>query len=253
MGWSGTKWERPWKGWAVAVSALLAAVSCGDDEAIIRHVPIDRCGDGIVENDRGEECDDGNRHNDDDCTNDCLLPECGDGFRQDGEECDDGNLDDNDSCLTTCKTAFCGDGVVQDGVETCDPGTDPGDRCGCTSDCLSPSCGDGITSCGEECDDGNDIDDDGCSTRCVKPYCGDGILQESAGEECDDSNHDPNDSCPSDPAAESAEERSCLWNTCQGGLVYEVVSDEDNPNPLEECDDGNDDEDDGGSTLCTAP
>ncbi|MCA9687329.1 MAG: DUF4215 domain-containing protein, partial [Myxococcales bacterium] len=59
------------------------------------------CGDGMV--DAGEDCDDGNQDNNDDCTNECMLPECGDGFTQAGvEECDDGNNTSGDGCDAQC-------------------------------------------------------------------------------------------------------------------------------------------------------
>src|SRR5437667_72458 len=44
-------------------------------------------------------------------------------------------------------------------------------------------CGDGIVQDGEECDDGNSIDDDGCSNRCEVAVCGNG--KREGAEECD--------------------------------------------------------------------
>lgn len=44
-------------------------------------------------------------------------------------------------------------------------------------------CGDGITDTGEECDDGNNVNNDGCSENCKTEYCGDGVVQ--IGEACD--------------------------------------------------------------------
>ena len=46
---------------------------------------------------------------------------------------------------------------------------------------------------GEECDDGNPVDDDGCSNACALPLCGDSIVQ--MGEECDDGNPENTDTC----------------------------------------------------------
>ena len=73
-----------------------------------------------------------------DCT---LAPYCGDGIVQSehGEICDDGlNLGgDATACAPGCQTlgAMCGDGIVQtDNGEQCDDGnTADGD--GCNSDC----------------------------------------------------------------------------------------------------------------------
>ena len=64
--------------------------------------PANFCGDGT----KGvlEECDDGNEVNNDDCTNACKLPKCGDGIVTSsiGEACDDENLIDGDGCSATC-------------------------------------------------------------------------------------------------------------------------------------------------------
>jgi cysteine-rich repeat protein len=49
---------------------------------------------------------------------------------------------------------------------------------------------------GEECDDGNNIEDDGCSAGCRLPVCGDSIVQVT--EECDDGNLEDGDDCLSD-------------------------------------------------------
>ena len=46
-------------------------------------------------------------------------------------------------------------------------------------------CGNAILESGEECDDGNLINEDGCSDQCIIEYCGDGIIQAGLGESCD--------------------------------------------------------------------
>ena len=61
------------------------------------------CGDGVVTNSIGEECDDGDTDNTDSCLNSCRAATCGDGFLWTGsEECDDGNSTDGDGCSSTC-------------------------------------------------------------------------------------------------------------------------------------------------------
>lgn len=61
------------------------------------------CGDGIVQQEYAEECDDGNEMDTDECRNTCLLPRCGDGVLSDGEECEDGNTFSDDGCSSVCR------------------------------------------------------------------------------------------------------------------------------------------------------
>lgn len=80
------------------------------------------CGNGVVEPNSTEQCDDGNNVAFDGCSPSCQLEpqcpdgaciaRCGDGLlfdfdaNNDGqpdEECDDGNLEDGDGCASTCK------------------------------------------------------------------------------------------------------------------------------------------------------
>ncbi|MBU1123801.1 DUF4215 domain-containing protein, partial [Patescibacteria group bacterium] len=105
----------------------------GTDQACVP-VNVSCCGNGWI--DIGEECDDGNRINDDNCTNECMdNPICGDNNPQGDEECDDGNNVNDDECTNECKNPVCGDNILQ-------------------SD--------------EECDDGNTENYDGCSDQCNK-------------------------------------------------------------------------------------
>jgi len=78
------------------------------------------CGDGDVQADLGEECDDANDVDDDACSNTCIASTCGDGVIQGDEECDDANDIDTYDCTNGCTYAFCGDGVVLEGKEECD-------------------------------------------------------------------------------------------------------------------------------------
>lgn len=96
--------------------------------------------------------------------------------------------------------------------------------------CAAPSvCGDSRVDIGEECDDGNDIDDDGCGHTCVAERCGDGLLQR--GESCDDGNVRGGDGCSS----------TCAEEACGNGVLE----------GLEECDDGNLTVGDGCADRCT--
>lgn len=96
------------------------------------------------------------------------VSQCGDGVVDTGEQCDDGNRSDNDSCTNSCKTNVCGDHALNVGVEECDNGTaengaacrtaDYGSTCvACTAQCRMTAssggyCGDDIRQGTEQCD-----------------------------------------------------------------------------------------------------
>jgi fibro-slime domain-containing protein len=154
-----------------------------------------RCGDGVVQTDCGEACDDGvNIGGYNQCGMGCVPAErCGDGVTQAefGEQCDDGaNNGMPGACTSNCGVpAFCGDGVTQP-PEECDNGINDNSYGGCSMDChYGPRCGDGVVQSefNEDCDLGDANADDaygGCTTRCeLGPHCGDGIVQGS--EACD--------------------------------------------------------------------
>jgi cysteine-rich repeat protein len=145
------------------------------------------CGNGVVETDYGETCDDGiNDSRLGGCTAVCTIPRCGDGLVQSayGEDCDDGvNEGAYGRCTPRCSaptppvspdcsrfTAFCGDGILQPTAgEICDDGINSG-LVACGPDCTwrrEGSCGDGLLQeAYEECDDGNTASCDGCSSLC---------------------------------------------------------------------------------------
>src|SRR5690606_22426555 len=106
-----------------------------------------------------EECDFGWEENISDyngCTDACTLgPFCGDGAVQEdaGEVCDNGFNDDTyafstEACGAGCSAVpYCGDGTVQSDYELCDEGDDNSDSAynGCTTSCeWGPYCGDGV-------------------------------------------------------------------------------------------------------------
>ncbi len=134
----------------------------------------------------------------------------------------------------TSDAAVCGDSVVDEG-EDCDDGNLVDDD-GCQSDCtITPECGDGVAEGDEECDDGNEIDNDACTNECTiqeGPVCGDGVVEDE--EKCDDGNNEPGDGCepdcvPSEPGV------------CGDGVLGFG----------ELCDDGNDVNNDGCQNDCT--
>lgn len=106
------------------------------------------CGNGVV--DDHEDCDDGTRNSDsvpNACRVDCSFPQCGDGVVDDayGEECDDGDGKNHDrvanACREDCRLPRCGDGVVDD-REECDDGpggeSNPYDGCWRCEACWVP-------------------------------------------------------------------------------------------------------------------
>ncbi|WP_096058865.1 DUF4215 domain-containing protein [Haliangium ochraceum] len=220
---------------------------------------LDGCGNGRVQYERGEVCDDGNILDGDGCSADCLSNEsCGNGYTDVSEDCDEGDddlvcdgdctvpvygdgvADNTAACDRDCSFPRCGDGVFNefhlvqpdDGgaayLEACDDGNDE-NRDDCLDVCLAARCGDGFVHSlgagGETCD--VDVDGDGvadnvaaCDSDCTAPACGDGVHNAAAGEACDDGNEDDGDACVS----------GCAAARCGDGFVFEGE---------ELCDDGN--------------
>ena len=208
----------------------LFLVGCPEPE------PEGGCGDGVVEGQ--EECDDGNTNTDDGCSDVCIIEFCGDGITHVGlsEACDGGDQNSDsepDACRTNCSLAGCGDGVT-DGGEDCDDGNSV-DEDGCSALCVDEFCGDGVAQSGlnEECDAGganSDVDPDTCRTSCLLPWCGDGVVDSA--EACDDGNQTDGDGCNA----------SCAFEFCGDGVIQSGAG--------EICDDGNIFNDDGCTTGC---
>lgn len=102
----------------------------------------------------------------------------------------------NATTTTTGPEPFCGDGVVDAGEE-CDDGEAMNDNtAACKADCTDNVCGDEHVLAGvEECDDGaaNNIDTAACKSDCTAQTCGDGHI--GPGENCDDNNAEAGDGC----------------------------------------------------------
>ncbi len=160
------------------------------------------CGNGFV--DPGEQCDDGNANNNDACLNTCKTAKCGDGVVDNsrGEQCDAGTTGtpvETAGCNIDCTTRICGDGKVnQTSGEQCDNGVgNNGDAKNCTGGCALNVCGDGKVDGQapgiEQCDDANQNNTDGCSNACALASCGNSTVD--TGEMCDDGNIDDTDAC----------------------------------------------------------
>jgi cysteine-rich repeat protein len=70
-----------------------------------------------------------------------------------------------------------------------------GDYVGKCKTPVPPVCGNGLLQTGEQCDDGNLLNNDGCSSACKLEVCGDGAKQTN--EQCDDGNILNGDGCDS--------------------------------------------------------
>ena len=112
-------------------------------------------------------------------------------------ECSASDVENSDSfCLAgqMLESIVC----LTSGAEECDLGDENSDEVGggCRTDCTLPSCRDGVIEAGEECDDGNLVDNDACTNACRTPRCGDAVVQ--PGEACDDGNGVDDDECRND-------------------------------------------------------
>jgi cysteine-rich repeat protein len=193
------------------------------------------CGDGNIDRDLGEVCDDRNTVSGDGCSADCRSDEnCGNGIRDTSksEVCDDGNS------ITETECPY--------GMASCT-------RCNatCTQELTlsGPYCGDNIRNGTEACDDGNTTTETQCPygtpscKRCdavcsvelnlIGAYCGDGTRE--GNETCDDGNTVTETACPYGTA-------SCAQcsSTCSSVLNLTGPYCGDNiRNGAEACDDGN--------------
>lgn len=87
-------------------------------------------------------------------------------------------------------------------------------------------CGNSAVETGEECDDGNNINNDGCNSACMlepSVACGNGILEDP--EQCDDGNNLNGDGCSETCAIEAVKVRFEI----KGAPEFRVLK-QDNPN-----------------------
>lgn len=177
------------RSFGTAVAAVGSAVAVGGagahDEG--RVLLFDFCGSGVLT--PPEQCDDGNNADGDGCTGACIDP-CGNGVLDPPEQCDHGG--ESASCDADCTPASCGDGTRNATAgEECDDGNLI-DNDTCSNACID-NCGNGVVDLGEECDDG--AESPVCDADCTAALCADGTLNASAGEECEDGNLAGGDGC----------------------------------------------------------
>ena len=176
-----------------------AAGKICDDGACVDAVPEPYCGNGVIERESGEQCDD-NDFGGKTCAsmlgswytgtlncNDCqidtsaytLKAGCGNGKLDSGEYCEGTNLN-GATCASLLGSWFAG---------TLKCNSCYYDTSGCW---LKPGCGNGVLEGSEECDDGNLSNGDGCSSTCQQEtdgYCmyDEGIALPSGSVFCDSS------------------------------------------------------------------
>jgi len=137
------------------------------------------CGNGILDSQTGEACDDGNISDGDGCSSHCGL-ECA-GSCSDSNSCTTDYCSSSGTCQHSPVPNCCGNGIKEAG-EQCDPPGSAGILNTCTNECKLQSkfkkipyfpglfskgvCGNGKKEGIESCDDGNKKDGDGCSSTC---------------------------------------------------------------------------------------
>jgi cysteine-rich repeat protein len=145
--------------------------TCSEEDPLFASASV--CGDGTLA--RPEECDDGNSRDGDGCNTVCQLEIgiCGDGIVQEllGEQCESSTHDVAVGyACSDCQffSTSCGDDTVDPG-ETCDEGAENSDQPGavCRPNCHMARCGDNVLDPEEECDDGNRVGSDGCDWSCA--------------------------------------------------------------------------------------
>jgi cysteine-rich repeat protein len=130
------------------------------------------CGDGFVDSNAGEECEDDDDIAFDGCDPGCTLTCEGD------EECSNGDPCDGEETCSGDNTCVAQGGLPDD--SECTLGDESG-TCR-ASRCVLPGCPNGFMDEGEVCDDGNVTDGDGCDSDCT--YTCDETTSCEDGDEC---------------------------------------------------------------------
>ena len=219
-------------------------------------IPIDGCGDNIINRARGEVCDDGNISNGDGCSSDCTTNVlCGNGVIDPNEECDADA--DSPACDGDCTFIMCGDSHVNmESGEGCDTGEGNPNTPECNGRlCTKSDCGDSYYNpiSGEACDTGGDSqacngNGNGDSTnnidsKCQIPKCGDGYantkftLPGSTLTEACDTGGD-SQTCNGDGNNNPANNTSSKCQVAKCGDGYLNTKHANAANQIEQCDSG---------------
>src|SRR5262249_37016895 len=154
------------------------------------------CGDGVLQADEGEICDDGNNVDCDGCAANCLRLDnvCGDDKIECGEQCDNGDRVPGDGCSPTCRFEICGNGIIDPG-EFCDAGARNGQAgSGCSPTCQTlGTCT--VDSGTTECIPCADFTDCSPAGACGGSVCVQGVCTPTPQPNCDDGNSCTDDSC----------------------------------------------------------
>lgn len=132
------------------------------------------------------------------------------------------------------------------GVENISVGASDIISCSFTNN-LDPYCGNAIVDSGEQCDDGNSVNNDACTNTCRNPICGDEIVQSSIGEQCDLGANNKISCTP----AYGGQCSFCNARTCQNETITGPYCGDGIVNGSEQCDDGNSVNNDSCTNSCT--
>ena len=104
------------------------------------------CGDGILNQSLGEQCDDGNTASGDGCSSTCQIetsgPVCGNDVIETGEQCDDGNNVNGDGCSSICEKEDDNKrrGGMKELAEFCSPNWECGGWSECSNGVMTRNC-----------------------------------------------------------------------------------------------------------------
>lgn len=195
-----------------------------DQEGVVIDEKPSTCGNGHVDEDQREQCDDGNEDDTDGCTSLCEFT-C----------TDDEGCDDLDSCNGK---EICIDHKCQPGEDSLSDGEPCDDNASCyQGECLEHECGNSVKQADEECDDGNTDDADGCTKECLFTcYTGDRwstvVNDCNPSATCDEKSHTWKGGSPLEDGTVCARKEGY----CSNGVCVLADCGDGNQEPNEECD-----------------